>query len=267
MPKTATISKVDFQGFLQEKLFFLKPRDGEALSFVLDLAYELAGKVGRRLQKSGNWVEGEIELEVLATAVKEPTVEVQQLKQIECWANEIWPEPEEAKEKVLDRISLCIEKRKLRLDLSDCELANIPEQLGGFTWLKELDLSKNQLATPPRCLPTLLSHLEILDVSENALTTLPAFPSREGGVPLRVLNISGNRLEWLPFELGECQKLEYLDFSNNQIKVIPHTLEALADLKVIRTGGNPVVNLAAIRWPAFLQLAESENLEMLVSRF
>jgi len=94
--------------------------------------------------------------------------------------------------RVLERIKECCEKHLSKLDLSECGLSEIPDEVAKLTWLQKLDLSYNKI-------------IEI-----NTLQGLTALTS---------LNLAGNQIK----EIDALQKLAALtslDLSGNQIKKI-----------------------------------------------
>ncbi len=96
---------------------------------------------------------------------------------------------------------------------------NTLEQLrrGDLVGATRLVLSEG-LAEFPREILTLADTLEYLDLSGNALTSLP-----EGFAQLhrlQVLFCAGNRFTELPVVLGQCQRLSMVGFRSNQISTI-----------------------------------------------
>ena len=49
-------------------------------------------------------------------------------------------------EEVQQRIDECRKNKSEGLDLSECGLSTIPFEISNFTWLKNLDLSSNQIS-------------------------------------------------------------------------------------------------------------------------
>ncbi|MFT2110137.1 leucine-rich repeat-containing protein kinase family protein [Marinomonas sp. 2405UD68-3] len=90
------------------------------------------------------------------------------------------------------------------------------EQLrnGELTGLTHLTLSE-KLTDFPREIFSLAETLEVLDLSNNLLTDLPADLSRL--TKLRILFCSNNRFTHLPEGLGVCDSLEMVGFKHNQI--------------------------------------------------
>ena len=75
------------------------------------------------------------------------------------------------------------------LDLSYNQLRRLPPEIGNLTQLDELYLEHNQLTSLPVEMGN-LGNLYWLDIADNQLSQLP---SEMGRLPLRYINISGNR--------------------------------------------------------------------------
>ncbi len=88
-------------------------------------------------------------------------------------------------------------------------------QLNGIT---RLDLSCD-LQEFPQEIFALADSLEVLNLSDNALSTLPDDLSRLS--KLRVLFCSGNRFTRLPEVLFSCVRLEMVGFKSNRIREVP----------------------------------------------
>ena len=89
---------------------------------------------------------------------------------------------------------------------------------GQLTGLTRLDLSENLTAFPPEIF-ALADTLEILNLSGNALTALPADLGRLR--KLKVLFCSDNQFTTVPEALGQCPALEMVGFKANQLRTLP----------------------------------------------
>ncbi|HOY70542.1 MAG TPA: leucine-rich repeat-containing protein kinase family protein [Methylotenera sp.] len=87
-------------------------------------------------------------------------------------------------------------------------------QLAGIT---RLDLSCDLTSFPPE-IYTLADSLEILNLSNNALTDLPADLTKL--TKLKVLFCSDNQFEHVPEVLGQCENLTMVGFKANKIKAL-----------------------------------------------
>ncbi|MCW4627628.1 MULTISPECIES: leucine-rich repeat-containing protein kinase family protein [Marinomonas] len=88
---------------------------------------------------------------------------------------------------------------------------------GELKGVVRLQLSDN-LTTFPEAIFDLADSLEILDLSNNKLSELPADLSRLK--KLRILFCSNNRFTHLPKVLGQCENLEMIGFKSNQIMTV-----------------------------------------------
>ena len=89
---------------------------------------------------------------------------------------------------------------------------------GELTGIKRLTLSDNLTAFPLEIL-SLADSLEILDLSNNQLTSLPAEITQLTN--LKILFASNNQFVTLPEVLGQCPNLEMVGFKSNQINQVP----------------------------------------------
>lgn len=89
---------------------------------------------------------------------------------------------------------------------------------GKLIGIKRLTLSENLTEFPMEIL-TLADSLEILDLSNNQISTLP--DEIKQLTQLKIIFASNNLFEILPAALGTCPLLEMVGFKANQIKVVP----------------------------------------------
>ncbi|XPF95197.1 leucine-rich repeat-containing protein kinase family protein [Colwellia sp. RE-S-Sl-9] len=91
-------------------------------------------------------------------------------------------------------------------------------QSGDLKGVKRLALAEN-LTTFPLEILSLADSLEILDLSNNQLTSLPKELAQL--TQLKIIFASNNLFETLPEVLGQCENLEMVGFKSNQIKHVP----------------------------------------------
>jgi len=108
------------------------------------------------------------------------------------------------------------------LDLSDCGLSEIPEEVYSFTELVTLKLDND-------------AHGD--EITRNKIVTLS--PKIANLKNLKVLTISNNDIASLPNELAQCQKLTTLDLTNNKLSELNNEVANMASLKHISLKGNP----------------------------
>ncbi|KAM9786652.1 leucine-rich repeat protein 1 [Syngnathus typhle] len=127
-----------------------------------------------------------------------------------------------------------------KLDLSNNHIKKLPATIGDLGCLSELILHSNHLETfsEALCLSTLQQTLQLLDLSQNRLQSLPAqfCQLRE----LVNLKLDENKLISLPFHLGRLAKLRFLSAAHNQLAALPGNFRKLK-LENLDLFGNPFV--------------------------
>jgi len=145
---------------------------------------------------------------------------------------------------------------------------------GELTGIQRLKIS-DKLTSFPLEILSLADSLEILDLSDNQLTSLPSELSQLK--KLKIIFASNNLFTTLPEVLGGCENLEMVGFKSNQIKHVPadalpaklrwliltdNCIETLPDslgerpsLQKLALAGNKLTTLP-------LTLAQSLNLEL-----
>lgn len=91
-------------------------------------------------------------------------------------------------------------------------------QSGQLAGISRLSLSENLSSFPLEIL-SLADSLEILDLSNNQLTSIP--DEIKQLKKLKILFASNNQFETLPASLGQCENLEMIGFKTNKIKQVP----------------------------------------------
>lgn len=89
---------------------------------------------------------------------------------------------------------------------------------GQLAGISRLTLSENLTSFPTEIL-SLADTLEILDLSNNQLSTLPN--ALKQLTKLKIIFASNNHFETLPESLGQCESLEMVGFKSNKIKHVP----------------------------------------------
>ena len=135
------------------------------------------------------------------------------------------------------------------LELADNRLEQLPAELAQLHRLARLDVKSNQLVSLDSALVGSARSLTELDVSRNQLRRLPTL------APLRRvvrLELTGNRLEELPADLGSMAGLVELHVGENRLRTLPSSVGQLAalrtlDLRYIPPRAPSSVPLAAVR--------------------
>ena len=89
---------------------------------------------------------------------------------------------------------------------------------GELTGIQRLKISEKLTSFPLEIL-SLADSLEVLDLSDNQLTSLPSELSQL--TKLKIIFASNNLFTALPEVLGACENLEMVGFKSNQIKQVP----------------------------------------------
>lgn len=112
------------------------------------------------------------------------------------------------------------------LDLSDYNLTNIPNSIGDFEFLIEINLDGNLINSLPDSI-TYLESIKVLRLNNNLLSEIP---DEIGNLTvLEELYLSGNQITSIPESIGNLQNLNKLFIRANQITTLPSTICNLPD--------------------------------------
>lgn len=116
--------------------------------------------------------------------------------------------------------------------------ADLSEQFGSLTQLKDLALSGNKLTRLPESIAR-LRNLEALRVEENMLTKLP---DQIGALTkLHTLTAHSNQLTALPASFAALQNMQMLDLKKNRLETAANSLVTLTGLKYLDLRQNRLV--------------------------
>ncbi|GMH43494.1 hypothetical protein BSKO_11416 [Bryopsis sp. KO-2023] len=162
-------------------------------------------------------------------------------------------------------IKIGLAKSLDRLDLSNCGLTKIPEEVFELEDLRDLSLTGNSITHLPEGIGNLKS-LERFVIAGNLLQELPKslgnlkalegfwchgnliknLPESFGELSaLKKCSLSGNRIESLPNSIGGLTNLEVLEVAGNRLKEIPGEIKGLSKLKKLVLHGNEIEVLPA----------------------
>ncbi|RDD43445.1 E3 ubiquitin-protein ligase LRSAM1 [Trichoplax sp. H2] len=152
---------------------------------------------------------------------------------------------EEAKKKVQKRLYLAKESPEPLVDLSECELTEVPSGLYSTCNV----LRKENLLLYCNKLRSLsgggdlknLATIRVLDLHDNQLTKIPE------GIRhmqcLQVLNLEKNKISTISNEIGQLVTLQTLNIKDNAVKVLTDDLAKLKSLRNLDLSGNPISSL------------------------
>lgn len=140
-----------------------------------------------------------------------------------------------------------------RLDLSSRELDALPESFGLLVELSVLNLGHNHLSKLPESMTNLL-HLGNVDLRRNDFDQIPAPLC---GLPIRSLNISGNRLASAT-ELNSCRQLRVLDLKGNALTAFDDCLHEDNELRTLNLSCNFIKDVSRL----FVRLHTVERLNL-----
>ncbi|EDV28122.1 uncharacterized protein TRIADDRAFT_53391 [Trichoplax adhaerens] len=152
---------------------------------------------------------------------------------------------EEAKKKVQKRLYLAKESPEPLVDLSECELTEVPSGLYSTCNV----LRKENLLLYCNKLRSLsgggdlknLATIRVLDLHDNQLTKIPE------GIRhmqcLQILNLEKNKISTISNEIGQLVTLQTLNIKDNAVKVLTDDLAKLKSLRNLDLSGNPISSL------------------------
>jgi internalin A len=169
-------------------------------------------------------------------------------------------------QRALKIIEECQKNKSKKLELSFCNLTEIPKEIAGFDWLESLSLSNNQL-TKIEGLEQ-LTNLSELNLSWNQITKIEGL---EQLTNLSVLELHNNQLTKIE-GLEQLANLSRLYLHNNQLTKI-EGLKQLANLSELYLDSNKLTKIEGLEQLANLsvlnlnsnQLTKIEGLEQLAN--
>ncbi|KAI3661573.1 hypothetical protein MP638_007061 [Amoeboaphelidium occidentale] len=121
--------------------------------------------------------------------------------------------------------------------------------------LEEVRLNGNTLHSIPKEILDQFQTVKVLDLSRNAFSQIPPFQISDNTTyALTSLDLSHNKLQTLPDEIGLLESIEHLDLSSNQLYQIPASIGELRKLKYFNVSHNH------LRWFSCLGLGKNVDL-------
>jgi Leucine Rich Repeat (LRR) protein len=133
--------------------------------------------------------------------------------------------------------SLILSVNQISYQVGDLEA--IPPQIGKFTNLQNLDLSRNQISFIPIWLNQ-LQNLQSLIISMNQIKTIPA--ALESCKKLEYLDLSHNQIEQMPDWMGS-PKFTRIDLSHNKIRAIPQSISNISQNCRLFLNDNQIIDI------------------------
>ncbi|EFC42614.1 predicted protein [Naegleria gruberi] len=137
-------------------------------------------------------------------------------------------------------IEECKRTKNPVLNLSGYDLETLPYSAIDCKHVTELILSQNNLVTLPSWFVDTFSDLKVLDLSGNQLYELPIDLAR---LSLTSINLSNNKLEFLPQALNEMNTLTKIDISENVLLSLPSTISHLVNVEELDISNNYLMTL------------------------
>jgi Leucine-rich repeat (LRR) protein len=126
----------------------------------------------------------------------------------------------------------------IELDLSENKiLDSIPDSICSLKNLRKLNLNSNNIAKLPEDIGC-LKHLENLDIKGSNIESLPE--SIGNLLSLITMDCSGNKIKTLPKCITNLTVLKKLDANNNIIQRLPNDFGNLASLEKLDLSNNPI---------------------------
>lgn len=125
------------------------------------------------------------------------------------------------------------------LDLSNKGLTKVTADIYNKTATTDLILSNNSIKTLPSEMGR-MTNLKVFKINNNVLEGSLIAEVRQMA-KLQILDVSNNNMTGMPAEIGQLSNLQTLNYSNNKITGLPNELSKLRNsLKEFNLSGNPL---------------------------
>ena len=125
------------------------------------------------------------------------------------------------------------------LDLSNKGLTKVTADIYNKTATTDLILSNNSIKTLPSEMGR-MTNLKVFKINNNVLEGSLIAEVRQMA-KLQILDVSNNNMTGMPAEIGQLSNLQTLNYCNNKITGLPNELSKLRNsLKEFNLSGNPL---------------------------
>jgi Leucine-rich repeat (LRR) protein len=132
--------------------------------------------------------------------------------------------------------------RVTEMNIENRNLIIMPEVIGDFNYVWNLNLGVNHFSTLPETIGN-LNRLEVLNLFDTNLSTLP---EEIGNLTnLRAILLTNNNLSNLPNSFWNLINLELIEIYQNQLTSIPNSVSNLINLEQLLVSYNQLTNLPA----------------------
>lgn len=131
-------------------------------------------------------------------------------------------------------------KKLKTLDLSNNQIENLPTEISQLTELQSLNIINNKISNLPKDLSK-WSNLIVIKFSHNKFREFPQSLCNPAlSQHLTEIQASDNEIANLPLEIGHLNALRHLDLTNNRVEFIPGELSDCAKIKFLALQNNPI---------------------------
>lgn len=131
--------------------------------------------------------------------------------------------------------------RKLKtLDLSNNQLVSLPSEMSQLSDLQSLNIINNKIDSLPKDLSK-WSNLIVIKFSHNRFQRFPpGLCSETFKQHLTEIHAADNEIQDLPMDIHHLAALRHLDLSNNKVEFVPGELAECVKIKTLALQGNPI---------------------------
>lgn len=134
-------------------------------------------------------------------------------------------------------------KKLKTLDVSNNKIESLPEEMCQLVQLQSLNIINNKISRLPKDL-TKWSNLIVIKLSHNNFQQLPeALCSPTFKQHLTEIHATDNEINLIPTGIGNLTSLRHLDLTNNKIEFVPGELSDCLKIKTLCLQANPIKDM------------------------